>query len=131
MSFNILIVDDSPLARRIVRRILDISGLPLGTVHEAGDGAAALELLEGTWVDVVFADINMPVMNGHQMIERMAANPVLAGIPVIVVSTERSETRIEQLCGLGVRAYLTKPLTPGTMREAVFQVLGFTAGEPQ
>jgi two-component system chemotaxis response regulator CheY len=123
MSFNILVVDDSPLARKIVAKTVRMSGLPLGDLLEAGNGREALEVLESSWVDVVFADINMPEMDGGQMIERMAANELLASIPVIVISSDRSEKRMEYLLRLGVRAYLTKPLTPEGVAEVVRKLL--------
>ncbi|MGC4115301.1 MAG: response regulator [Myxococcales bacterium] len=129
-SFNILVVDDSPLARKIVRRVIEMSGLSVETLLEASNGREALETLERHWVDVVFTDINMPEMTGHDMIERMAASRLLSSIPVIVVSTERSEARMEYLMRLGVRAYLTKPLTPEALRDTVRSVLALEEETP-
>ncbi len=123
MSFNVLIVDDSPLARKIVARAVRMCGLPIGELLEAANGREALDTLEGHWVDLVFADINMPLMDGNTMIERMAGNDLLASVPVVVVSSDRSEKRIEYLMQLGVRAYLTKPLTPEAVREVIDSVL--------
>lgn len=128
MSFNILIVDDSPVARRIVRKTISMSKLETGEVHEAGDGVEALEVLARKWVDVVFTDINMPRMDGDEMIRRMAADNLLTSIPVIVVSTDRSPSRMECLIQLGARAYLTKPLTPEAVCNVVHKVLGSPGG---
>lgn len=123
MSFNVLIVDDSPLARKIVARSVRMCGQPIGELLEACNGQEALESLENNWVDLVFADINMPLMDGNAMIERMADNDLLASIPVVVVSSDRSVKRIEYLLQLGARAYLTKPLTPEVVREVINSVL--------
>jgi two-component system chemotaxis response regulator CheY len=95
-------------------------------VHHAGHGREALDLLARQWVDLVFADINMPVMTGEQMIEQMAKDGVLKSIPVVVISTEGSDTRIEHLRALGVAAYLRKPFLPEQFSETVHEVLGIS-----
>ena len=65
MAFRLMIVDDSPVMRAFVRRVLGISGLDIAEIFEAGDGQEALDLLEREWVDVVLTDINMPNMDGE------------------------------------------------------------------
>ena len=123
MQLNVLVVDDSPIIRRMVRRALTMSGLPLGETHEAADGEGALAILAAHAIDVVFADINMPNMNGVEMVERMAAQGMLPRIPVVIVSTERSQQRIEHLKRLGVRSYLHKPFRPESFRSVVADAL--------
>ena len=123
MALNVLIVDDSPIIRKMVRRAIEMCGLPIGELHQAGDGVEALKILADHWIDIVFADINMPNMDGVEMVERMAKDQLLDKIPVVIVSTERSETRIARLKELGVRAYLTKPFRPETFRDVVREVL--------
>lgn len=130
MSINVLIVDDSPLARRIIRRMMEMSGIQLGETVEAGNGEEALAAMSGNWVDVVLADVNMPGMNGAEMLRRMHDDPVLCGIPVIVASTDRSAVRRAALTALGARAYLVKPLTPEALSHAVHAVLAGTGGGP-
>lgn len=126
MAFNFLIVDDSKTIRAVIEKTLRMSGIPLGEVHQAGNGKEALELLEQQWVDLIFADINMPVMNGVEMIERMSENGMMQTIPVVVVSTEGSTTRIEQLKQKGVTAYLRKPFQPEQFSEIINDILGTT-----
>jgi len=123
VSFNVLIVDDSPLARKIVARSVRMCGLPIRELLQAANGQEALDILEGHWVDLVFADINMPQMDGGTMIERIAASEMLATIPVVVISSDHSEKRMEYLLQLGARAYLTKPLSPEAVREVIDSVL--------
>lgn len=123
MSYNTLIVDDSPIIRKMIRRALGLSGLQLGEIREAGDGREALQVLDGHWVDIVLTDIHMPEMNGIELVERMAGDPLLARIPVLVVSTERGEERILHLQRLGIQGYLTKPFTPEQIRDAVTRAL--------
>lgn len=124
MSFNILIVDDSRTIRSVIRKTLMIAGVPLNELYEATNGREALQIMKDNWVDLCFADINMPVMNGIEMIEKMIEDQMLAKLPVVIVSTEGSKTRIEELFRKGVRAYLRKPITPEIVRNVVKEVLG-------
>jgi two-component system, chemotaxis family, chemotaxis protein CheY len=120
---NVLVVDDSAVLRSMVIRTLRISGLPLGEVHQAGDGAVGLELLDANWIDLALIDINMPVMSGQEMIERIRANPESAGLPIIVVSTDCTEARRQALDVHGV-AYVQKPFTPEQLRDAALNAMG-------
>jgi two-component system chemotaxis response regulator CheY len=74
-------------------------------------------------VDLVFADINMPVMNGEEMIARIRANPTWADLPIIVVSTEGSRTRIESLRAQGTE-FVHKPFSPEVVRDVVANLTG-------
>ena len=124
MSFNILIVDDSRTIRSVIKKTLLIAGVPTGELYEASNGLEGLQIMNNNWVDLCFADINMPVMNGIQMIEKMLEDHMLEKLPVVIVSTEGSKTRIEELFRKGVRAYLRKPITPEIVRNVVKEVLG-------
>ena len=124
MSFNILIVDDSKTIRSVIKKTLLIAGVPTGDLYEASNGREGLQIMKDNWVDLCFADINMPVMNGIEMIEKMLADNMLEKLPVVIVSTEGSKTRIEELFRKGVRAYLRKPITPEIIRNVVKEVLG-------
>jgi two-component system, chemotaxis family, chemotaxis protein CheY len=123
MAYNVLIVDDSAIVRSVVRKTLGMSGIELGEIHEAGNGRDALAALEQHWIDIVFADINMPVMNGIEMVDRMVERDLLKTSPVVIISTERSETRIEELRARGVSAYLNKPFTPECLRDVIARIL--------
>ncbi|MHC4985811.1 MAG: response regulator [Planctomycetota bacterium] len=123
MSLNVLIVDDSAVTRQMIAKTLQISRLPLGEVHHAGHGGEALEVLENHWVDLAFVDINMPVMNGEELLERIRANDAWSDLAVVVVSTEGSETRIGKLTDLGAR-FVHKPFTPEQLRDVVTDMLG-------
>jgi two-component system, chemotaxis family, chemotaxis protein CheY len=128
MSYNVLIVDDSAITRTIVKKSLKMCGLDLGQIHEAANGREALEKLATEWVDVVFADINMPEMNGIELVERMARDNLLVTIPVVIVSTERSETQMDALLKYGVRGYIKKPSRPEDFRSVLDGILGATGG---
>ena len=128
MSLNILVVDDSVTVRAVIKKTLDVAGVAVGNLYEAGNGKEALEILAEQWVDLIFSDINMPIMGGVEMIEKLNADETLRSIPVIVVSTEGSATRMEQLKSKGVRAYIRKPFTPETVRKVVDDITGVQDG---
>ena len=124
MAYNVLIVDDSPAMRSFVRRVLELSGIPVGRCLEAGDGKEALEVLRSQWVDVVLTDLNMPTMDGEQFVRLMEADEALRPIPVLVVSTDRTDQRVQQMLTLGAKGYVTKPFLPETLREELERALG-------
>jgi len=126
----VLIVDDSPVMRNFIRRVLRMSGLAIDVLLEAGDGNAALQLLADAHVDLVLSDINMPGMDGEELIRRMESDEDLNQIPVIVVSTDSTTHRVQMMLGYGARGYIQKPFHPETLRsevERVFEELCATA----
>ncbi|MGA2136646.1 MAG: response regulator [Bryobacteraceae bacterium] len=124
MAFRVLIVDDSPVMRAFIRRILRLSGIEAAEFLEAGDGQEALQVLHREWVDVVLTDINMPNMDGEQLVRSLDADDVLKSVPVVVVSTDGTENRMQQMLSLGARGYVKKPFLPETLREEMERVLG-------
>ena len=124
MALNILIVDDSSLTRKAIKRIIDMVGLDVGQIFEAENGIEALKILEETKIDLVLADLNMPEMGGIEMIYRMRGNEATKDIPVVVISTESSTTRIEGLLANGAKAYLHKPFTPEEVKEVITETVG-------
>ena len=129
MAFNVLIVDDSPAMRSFVRRVLELSGIDLGVSHNASNGQEALELLHSQWVDVILTDINMPVMDGEELLKILEADESLSTIPVIVVSTDSTQHRVQKMLTLGAKGYVTKPFLPETLREEIEKVLGVFHGD--
>jgi two-component system chemotaxis response regulator CheY len=125
MAFNVLVVDDSAVMRSMVTRVLRMSGVPLGAVIEAANGEEGLRAVREHWVDLLLLDVNMPVMNGEEMLRRLRAEPETAALPVIVVSTESSETRVHALEELGVE-FVHKPFAPEKLRDTILRVTGVT-----
>jgi two-component system chemotaxis response regulator CheY len=121
MSFNVLIVDDSKTIRAIIAKTLKLAKLDIGEIYEAGDGKEGLECLKTKHVDVVLSDLNMPVMTGLEMVAREG---LIEKIPVVVVSTDGSTARIEELKQQGVREYIRKPFTPESIGAVIEGVLG-------
>jgi two-component system chemotaxis response regulator CheY len=124
MSYDVLIVDDSAVIRSALHKMLTMSGLDLGAVHEAANGREALEVLDQSWVDIMLVDLNMPDMNGVELIECLARDSLLVSIPVVVISSERRQTQIDELKERGIRAFVKKPLRPENLFDVVHKVLG-------
>lgn len=129
MTLNILIVDDSETARAIIGKVLRLADVPINEIYQAANGKEALEILGDQWIDLIFADINMPIMGGVEMIERLAEDGLLMTIPVIIVSTEGSTTRLEELRSKGVRAVVRKPFAPEEISRVVRDIMGVKKDE--
>jgi len=119
MALNVLIVDDSVLTRKKIRRIIEMVDVEVDSFAEAGNGAEALEVLDKSRVDLVLADLNMPEMGGAEMIRRMRSNKATESVPVVVISTESRTTRVKELLAEGVKDYLHKPFTPEEFRSVI------------
>ena len=124
MAFNVLIVDDSSTMRSVVKRAIKVSGFDVGEYWEAADGKEALEKLRLHWVDVVLTDINMPNLNGMELVARIKEDEVLRTIPVIMVSTEGSERKVQESIRLGASGYIKKPFHPEDIRRTLGEVMG-------
>ncbi|MDJ0801530.1 MAG: response regulator [Desulfobacterales bacterium] len=127
MSLNVLVVDDSSVMRAMIIKTIRMSGLDLGDVYQAANGKEGLDAARENWVDLVIADINMPIMNGEDMIDAMQADPEIDDIPIIVISTEGSETRIERLQEKGV-TFIHKPFTPEIIKDSIQSLTGIGEG---
>ena len=124
MAYRLLIVDDSPAMRALVRRVIGLSGFDLAACFEASNGQEALDLLSREWVDAILTDINMPGMDGEEFLRRLASDDVFRSVPVIVISTDATQHRKERLRVLGARGYLSKPFLPETLRAELEMTLG-------
>jgi len=118
-----LIVDDSSVMRKIVERSLRQAGLDLEKVVEAGNGAEALGVLRDNPVDLILCDINMPVMDGLEFVRQIGTVESAKGIPIVMITTEGSETHVVQALSAGARGYIRKPFTPDQVKEHVLPVL--------
>lgn len=122
MAISVLVVDDSSVMRAMILKTMRMTDLPLGTIHQAADGGEGLSVLKAHPVDLLIADINMPVMNGEEMINRIRKNPDWDRLAIIVISTEGSDTRIERLQDQGA-VFIHKPFSPETIRDTVLRML--------
>ena len=118
-----LIVDDSSVMRKIVARALQQGGVAMAEVLEAGNGAEALDILRRQKVDLVLSDINMPVMDGLEFVRQLQTLENGKGIPVVMITTEGSESHVMEAISCGARGYIRKPFTPDQMKQHVLSLL--------
>jgi len=118
-----LIVDDSSVMRKIVERSLRQAGIDLEKVVEAGNGAEALGVLRDNPVDLILCDINMPVMDGLEFVRQLGSVENAKNVPVVMITTEGSESYVVQALSSGARGYIRKPFTPDQVKEHVLPVL--------
>lgn len=124
MSCNVLIVDDSPILRKAIKKVVRLAGIEDDRIHEAGNGQEALDILETVWIDLVLLDLNMPVMDGEQFAKELRKRPDLQGVAVVIVSTEANKERLDRLKALGVIESLHKPFEPEDLCRLISKVLG-------
>ena len=123
MALDILIVDDSAAIRKILQRVLGQAEIPVGTVYEAGDGTAALEILKTQQVGLVLSDINMPNMDGLQLLSQIKANDQWRKLPVIMITTEGAAAKVQEAVALGATGYVRKPFTAEQIKEKLTGLL--------
>ena len=117
MAVDVLIVDDSAAIRKILQRMLGQAGFALGKVFEAGDGVEALEKLKTQPVNLILSDINMPNMDGIQLLSLLKAHADYKGVPVIMITTEGGEAKVMEAVQLGAAGYVRKPFTSDQIKE--------------
>ena len=125
-KLTVLIVDDSSVMRKIVERSLRQSGLEIERVLDADNGQKALELIAQGHPDVILSDINMPGMDGLEFVRQLQGLEDAKGIPVVMITTEGSQSRVMEALTLGARGYIRKPFTSDQVRD---QVMPLVKGE--
>jgi two-component system chemotaxis response regulator CheY len=120
---RILIVDDSSVMRKIIERSLRQAGLELGDIVEAGNGIEALAAVKDGTFDLILSDINMPAMDGLEFLRQLATVESAKGTPVVMVTTEGSESRVVEALSIGAKGYIRKPFTPDQIKERVTPIL--------
>ena len=117
MAVDVLIVDDSAAVRKILQRVLNQAGVPVGKVYEATNGVEALESLRADPVGLILSDINMPHMDGLELLGRIRAESRWANVPVVIITTEGGQAKVMEAVRLGASGYLRKPFTTDQIRE--------------
>jgi two-component system chemotaxis response regulator CheY len=123
MLLDVLIVDDSAAIRKILQRVLRQADVPLGEVYEAADGLDALKVLETQKVSLVLADINMPNMDGLQLLRKLKDEEQWKNLPVIMVTTEGGQAKVMAAAELGAAGYIRKPFTADQIRHTLASFL--------
>jgi two-component system chemotaxis response regulator CheY len=123
MALDVMIVDDSTAIRKILQRVLMQLQVPLGTVLEACDGREALEKLKTQQVGLIFTDINMPNMDGLELLIKLKASDTLKAVPVVMVTTEGGQAKVLQALQLGAVGYVRKPFTAEQIKEKLVGII--------
>jgi two-component system chemotaxis response regulator CheY len=124
MDSDVLVVDDSAAIRKILTRVLRQTGMAIQTIHEAGDGQEALAVMALHRIDLVLSDINMPKMDGLQLLASLKTSPQYQKIPVVMITTEGGETKVAEAVRLGAAGYVRKPFTADQIKEKLMGILG-------
>jgi two-component system chemotaxis response regulator CheY len=101
-----------------------MSGFDVGQFFEATNGREALEDLDKDWADIILTDIHMPEMDGAEFVRALHDQAVVSTTPVVIITTEGREERIEQLLSLGAKAWIQKPFRPEEIKKILMDVLG-------
>ncbi len=120
---RVLIVDDSVVMRKIVARSLRQAGIELLEVLEAGNGVEGLAAIQGCAVDLILSDINMPAMDGLEFLKGLRSLENAKHTPIVMITTEGSESRVVEALSAGARGYIRKPFTPDQVKERVTPLL--------
>ena len=113
---KVLIIDDSAVMRKIIQRNIMQSGLLVDEFVEAGDGREGLEKATTCNVDLILCDWNMPNMTGIDFVKALRGSGQKNNIPIVMVTTEGSEAKVEEAKNSGANGYLTKPFTPEQLK---------------
>jgi two-component system chemotaxis response regulator CheY len=116
---RILIVDDSAMMRAMIKRVIKLADVAVEDILEATNGAEALELLKQHDIQLLLTDINMPVMNGAEMLREISLNDRWRNLNRVIISTDGSTVRREEAEELDVRCYLEKPFSPEVLRDVL------------
>jgi two-component system chemotaxis response regulator CheY len=118
----VIIVDVSATMRALLYRVVGLADLPIGAIYQAPNGAEALKVLETHSIQAVFTDVNMPVMNGMELLREMAARDEWKDILRVIISTDGSRLRREEARELKVSLYVEKPFRPEVVRDVLCQI---------
>jgi len=118
-----MIIDDSSVMRKIVERSLRQAGLDISEVMEAGNGLEALAALALKKPDLILSDINMPAMNGLEFVKKLQDVPGMKDVPVVMITTEASESHVVEALSYGAKGYIRKPFTPEQVKEHVLPLV--------
>lgn len=121
---RILVVDDGVTVRLFCREILENAGF---TVEEAGNGLEGIERALGNHFDLLVVDINMPKLDGYQMIRLVRDDPALQTVPVVTISTEANRDDIARAYEAGANFYMVKPVRPAELAHAARLLTGLRA----
>jgi len=122
MALKILVVDDSAVMRKMIIRTINLCGLDISEIFEADNGKEGLKVLKNKKIDLLFADVNMPVMDGLEMLAEVRKRKWTKNLPVLIVSTESNKGRIVEIERQDA-GFVHKPFTPELLREKMLALI--------
>ncbi len=124
-TYKVLVVEDSPTMRQlIVFALKRLRGL---SIVEASDGVDGLKKLSGEVFDLIFTDINMPIMDGLKLVSLVRNDPHYKAVPIVIITTEGAHEDRERALALGANEYITKPIQTNKIIECAKRLLNLTA----
>ena len=124
MARRVLIVDDSATARMLIRRCVEIAGWADAEMKEAANGKEALNTLASWKADLVLSDLNMPEMDGEELLKAVRSDDSLRRVPLIVITSAGNEPKEAQLRRDGATAILGKPISPAVIADIIEKIFG-------
>lgn len=116
---KVLVVDDSAVMRKIIKKNIADSGMVVSDYIDAGDGKQALDAVSKNDIDLILCDWNMPNMSGLEFVKTLRSLNLPKKIPVIMITTEGSDAKVNEAKESGADGYLTKPFTPDQIRDTL------------
>lgn len=123
MALNILVTEDCSAVRFMIKKALQMSEIPVDDIYEAQNGEEGLKHLKEKKIHLILLDVNMPVMDGAEMLKKLRTDREICDIPVLIISTDTNIKRIEATDSEGV-GFLIKPFAPEHLRSAVLDITG-------
>jgi len=123
MKGTILVVDDSPIIRKLVPLLLRQAGVEFDSILEAADGSEALLLLRSHKVALILCDITMPRMTGIELLGRLQRENLAIGVPIVMITAEHGDAQVNQAMLCGARGYIRKPFTADHIRNSLRSLL--------
>ncbi len=119
MGYSVLIVDDSSVMRKIIRRNLRQPGIQVEQEFEAEDGFEAFEVLSNSKIDIILCDVNMPNLDGISFVEKVRNKPELSDVKIVMITSEAGFDIVNNAISAGANAYIIKPFTPDHLLEKI------------
>jgi two-component system chemotaxis response regulator CheY len=116
---KVLVVDDSAVMRKIIKKNIADSGMVVSDYIDAGDGKQALDAVSKNDIDLILCDWNMPNMSGLEFVKTLRSLNLPKKIPVVMITTEGSDAKVSEAKESGADGYLTKPFTPDQIRDTL------------
>jgi len=129
MPFNILIVDDSASMRKVLKKSIIMCHIGDINFSEAENGEEALKVLKKEWIDLIFTDINMPIMDGFELVSNLYKDNIHQNTPIIVVTSDTSAQNAEAAKKYNIKHIMYKPFRPEAIRELLINLLGLEVSD--